>query len=111
MTNEAISLDKYAGKEEAVVARRLVRKALEAGYKLSVSDGEEWTVKGSTNRMQVLEALATTGADTIRVRTADGEKIGDLYLVYQNGPGDELIADYSDNPETDRLYRLANNEA
>lgn len=109
-TTTEISLDKYAGKEEAAVARRLVRKAIEAGYKLSVNDGEEWTVKGSTDRKAVLEALASTGADTIRVRTMEGAKVGDLNLIYQNGPGDELIADYSDNPATNALYQMANKQ-
>lgn len=111
MTTTEISLDKYAGKEEAAVARRLVRKALEAGYTVSVNDGEEWTVKKSTNRDEILAALATTGEDSIRIRNAEGEKIGTLYLVYQDGPGDELIADFTDNPATDLLYRQAIGEA
>lgn len=102
-----ISLDKYAGRAEAAVARRLVRKALEAGYKISVHDGGEWTVKGSTDRNAILEALATTGEDTIRLRDADNNKIGSFSLVYQDGPGDELIADFTDNEIMEGLYKLA----
>ena len=108
MTELAISLDRYAGKAEAVVARRLVRKALELGYAISVNDGGEWTVKKSTDRMTVLEALATTGGDTLVFRNAEGEKLGAMVLLYQNGPGDELIADYSDNEAMNELYNLAN---
>jgi hypothetical protein len=110
-TTAQISLDLYAGKEEAAVARRLVRAALGKGYKVSVNDGEEWTVKQSTDRNTILAALATTGADTLRIRSAEGESLGSLYLVYQNGPGDELIADHSDNEAMTELYKLANREA
>jgi hypothetical protein len=110
-TNTAIDLDRYAGKEEAVVARRLVRKALKLGYTVSVNDGEEWTVKKSSDRMTILCALASTGEDFLKFRNADGEAIGTMMLVYQNGPGDELIADYSANDAMDRLFALANGEA
>lgn len=111
MTEIAISLDRYAGKEEAVVARRLVRKALEAGYSLSVHDGTETTVRKSTDRMTVLKAMATTGQDYLIVYSAEGIRLGSLMLVYQSGPGDELIADYTDNEEMDLLYRQAIGEA
>jgi hypothetical protein len=107
----AICLDRYAGKEEAVTARRLVRKALEAGYAISVNDGEEWTVAKSTDRMTVLSALATTGMDWLVFRDAEGVKIGFMMLVYQNGPGDELIADHTANDAMDLLFKQANNEA
>lgn len=108
MTMTAIDLDRYAGKEEAVVARRLVRKALELGYAVSVNDGEEWTVKKSTDRMEILSALASTGGDTLKFRNAEtGESVGWMSLLYQNGPGDELIADYGDNPAMAALYELA----
>lgn len=110
-TNTAIDLDRYAGKEEAVVARRLVRNALELGYTVSVNDGEEWTVKKSSDRMTILCALASTGGDTLKFRNAEGESLGAMMLVYQDGPGDELIADYSANDAMDHLYKLANGEA
>ncbi|ARK07588.1 hypothetical protein LAV_00213 [Sphingobium phage Lacusarx] len=114
MTNAnetAICLDRYADKEEAAVARRLVRKALEAGYTISVDDGEDVTVARSTDRKAILEALATTGADTLIIRDATGARLGSLYLVYQNGPGEELIADHSDNEAMEALYRAANKES
>jgi hypothetical protein len=104
-TATAICLDRYAGKEEAVYARRLVRKALEAGYSLSVNDGEEITVRRSTDRMTVLEAMATAGMDRIYFHNAEGKVLGSFLLVYQNGAGDELIADYTDNGPTEALYR------
>lgn len=99
-----ISLDRYATKGEAVKARRLVRLALAKGYAISVYDGEEWTVKQSTERMAVLQALATTECDTLRFRK-DGEKLGSMLLIYGNATdGSELIADYSANEAMETLY-------
>lgn len=99
-----IALDRYASYGEAVKARRLVRIALAKGYAISVYDGEEWTVKQSTDRMTVLQALATTECDTLRFRK-DGEKLGSMLLIYGNATdGSELIADYSANEAMETLY-------
>jgi len=108
MTDKNTCLDRYAGTEEAAVARRLVRAALTSEWTVSVNDGEEWTVKRSTDFNEIIDALATTGADSLQISDKEGKKMGSLYLVYQNGPGDELIADYSDNESMEYLYRRAN---
>jgi len=95
-----IALDRFASTGEAVKARRLIRLALEAGYVVSVQDGEEWTVKQSADRMTILAAMATTGEDRIRFRKATGERIGTAYLIYGNAhDGSELIADYTGGDE------------
>lgn len=89
-----ISLDTYASKGEARVARKLVRAALDSGFALSVWDSEEWTVKRSRNRDEVLAALATTGQDSIRLHAEDFTWT--IVLIFGNDPsGEELIADYS----------------
>ena len=64
---------------------------------LSVNDGEEWTVQQSTDRKEIVSALATTGEDIIRLYK-DGERAGFFLLVYGNAEdGSELIADHADN--------------
>ena len=89
-----ISLDTYASKGEARVARKLVRAALESGYSLSIHDGEEWTVRRSKDADAILAALATTGMDSIRFRSPEGPRVGELVLVWGNDPeGRELVAD------------------
>ena len=105
MTTTAISLDQYASRDEATYARKLVDVILARGYTISVNDGEEWTVKRSTDKYAILAAMATAGEDSLAVRTMDGEKVGTFFLVYQDGAGDEVISDCSDNPETDSIYR------
>ncbi len=44
---QAYDLDLFATKGEAVVAKRLIRIALDRGFLISVHDGEEWTVEQS----------------------------------------------------------------
>jgi len=94
---QAYDLDLFATKGEAVVAKRLVRIALDRGFVISVHDGEEWTVEQSRDRNEILPALATTGEDIIRLYK-DGERAGFFLLVYGNAEdGSELIADHADN--------------
>lgn len=105
-------LTQYATKGEGAVARRLVKAALAAGYAISVNDGEEWTVKRSTKAKAVLEALATTGEDVIRIRDADGVACGSFYLVWGNADdGSELISDHSDNDACNDLVALVEGRA
>ena len=93
-----MSLDKYATAGEKQVVVELVRLLLEAGYALTVFDGEEYTVDQSTSSSEVLDALATTGEDVI---IADKE-VDVAYnrmsfeLLYGNAEdGSEVVADYS----------------
>jgi hypothetical protein len=94
---QVTDLERFATKGEAEVVKRLVRIVLERGYMVSINDGEEWTVTLSTDRNEILSALATTGEDIVRLYK-DGERAGSLWLVYGNAEdGSELIADHSDN--------------
>lgn len=103
------TLNKYAAHGEARAARKLVKAALAAGYCISVNDGEEWTVKRSTNAREIIDALCTTGQDVIRLRDpADGAAIGSFCLIYGNDPdGGELISDHTDNNVCNALYKSA----
>lgn len=104
-------LDMYATAGEAQVARMLVNAALRDGYALSVSDGEEWTVERSRSEAEILDALATTGGDVVRLWTQDGATRGWFYLVYGNAEdGSELIADYTDNPICNELWEEVTGE-
>ena len=96
-------LIEYASREEAAAARKLITIILAKGYSVSVSDGEEWTVKRSSNLKTILSSLCTTGEDTLRLHEADGCGIGVMLLVWGNS-APELVADYSDNPEINALW-------
>jgi hypothetical protein len=81
---------------EKTAAMRVIGRALAKGYLISVCDGEEYTVKRSTNRNAIRAALCSTDADTILVRKSDGEKVGVIWLVWGNSP-EEVVADHTDN--------------
>lgn len=108
-----MSLSKYATTGEARAARKLIKAALAAGYCISVNDGEDWTVKLSTDTKTILDALCTTEADTIVLRHADTkERAGSFWLIYGNAEdGSELIADHTDNENCQRLYDTVYAEA
>jgi hypothetical protein len=98
----------YTTAGERGVATRLVRAAIKAGFTVSVSDGEEWTVKRSDSEAVILPALATTGYDTLRFRNSAGEHVGSAYLVWGNEESGEcLIADHTDNDAIEALYNAA----
>jgi hypothetical protein len=100
-------IHEYATIGEARVARKLVKAALDAGYTVSVYDGEEWTVKRARRMKTVMDALATTGEDTLRIRDADGNPCGSFYLVWGNADdGSELISDHTDNDACNALASI-----
>lgn len=106
MTN---SLSQYATAGEARAARKLIRAALAEGWTISVNDGEETTVSRSSREREILDAMCTTGEDILTIHLpARGKTGGCFYLVYGNAEnGEELIADYTDNENCQRLSDAA----
>ena len=93
------------GERRAVT--RLLAAVLSRDYTVSVNDGEEWTVKNSSSSDEICAALATTGGDTLLIRSDEGI-IGRIYLVWGNeADGSELIADYTDTLLIAQLVRHA----
>lgn len=95
--------------QETREACALIAYLIDAGCALSVHDGEETTVRYSTDRDAVLDALATTDADTLTAHFPDGSPVA-FWLIYGNGPG-ELIADHSDSLEADAAWRYVQETA
>jgi len=88
---------------ERRIAVCLVEELLEQGFSISVFGSEDWTLKRSVNRDEILSAMSTTDDDQLRVRRVDGEKIGGystgwFHLVYGND-GPDVLSDYSTNME------------
>ena len=76
----------------------LIRWLLNRNLSVSVYDGGEWTVTRSTNQLEILAALASTGIDELVVADAAGTRLGWFQLIWSNDPdGSELIADCSAN--------------
>jgi|WetSurMetagenome_2_1015567.scaffolds.fasta_scaffold576077_2 hypothetical protein len=91
---------------ELAIVHALVKAGLAAGYTVGVNDGEEWTVRHSRNRAEIMEALFSTDADTIRFRnpnaTPHAPKVADFDLIYGNS-GYDVISDYTANDEAEAL--------
>lgn len=81
---------------EKLIAKELVTRALAAGYKVSVNDGEETTLRKSTDLAKIMAAMFTTDEDTLHIDTP-GYK-GWIELIYGND-GTDVIHDYSTNLE------------
>lgn len=111
------SFQQYTTAGERNVARRLIRAALNAGYTISVNDGEEMTVKRASKLKTIEDALCTTGEDTLQLYAADPSKTvgwfgaGRFYLVWGNAAdGSELISDHTDNDLCEGLWKQAMGE-
>lgn len=80
-------------------AEEIVTAVLNAGYSVGVNDGEETTIKRSTNKTDIFKALWTTDEDVIiAYDKATGKAIGTIYLVYGNG-AEDLINDNTESLE------------
>lgn len=92
----AQQLPEHANFEDRLVANALIRRLLKDDMRISIHDGEEWMLKQSTDRKEILETMSQTGEDTVRARTADGEHVADFYLIYHNGSEQEPMVTISD---------------
>lgn len=88
---------------EKRIARRCILDLIEAGYTVSVYDGEEVTVKCSTKGTEILAAMMTTDEDYLFAMDANGKREGWVRFIYGNS-GWDVINDYTVNLE-DALKR------
>ena len=96
----AQQLPEHANFEDRLSANALIRRLLKDDMLISIHDGEEWMLKKSTDRKEILETMSQTGEDTVRARTADRKHVADFYLIYNNGSEQNpmcTICDHSDN--------------
>ena len=77
---------------EQRIVRRLIDTLFEAGYTLGVNDGEDTTVKNSSSKKEIVQAMATTDHDYLLVYK-DGRSIGWVMLVWGND--EDVISDHS----------------
>lgn len=88
---------------EGKIFRKTVTEAIAAGYTVSLCDGEEWTVKKSTDKTAIIEAAFSTDEDILRLRRADGSAIGNLWFIYGND-GYDVISDYTASEEMEVFF-------
>jgi hypothetical protein len=88
-----------AAEVERRIMKRTIKELFASGYQLGVNDGEEVTIRHSTDARAVLAALRTTDDDYLLVYRGDGAQVGWVRFVYGNS-GPDVIADYTTNLET-----------
>lgn len=88
---------------EKKVCTALVNACLARGYAISVSDGEDWPVIRSTDKIAVLAALFSTDEDQIVIHDTAGVKAGWFLLIYGND-GYDVVSDFTANPVCDGIW-------
>lgn len=81
----------HASELERKIVGKVVECLLDAGYLISVYDGEETTVRNATEGAAIWHALASTDSDTLNVRHPDRSR-SFVFLVWGNGV--DVISDH-----------------
>lgn len=92
-----------AGNEREV--RRLIEAILKRGYKVNVFDGEETTVRQSTDREKIFAALDTAESDVLTMYN-EGQRLGWFELIYCNAEdGSEVIHNHAMSEACFEIYK------
>lgn len=83
---------------EKMVAARTIATLLDAGYTISVNDGEAITVTDSTDPKAIFDAMFTTDEDYLIAQSREAGNRGWVRFIYGNAPS-EVINDYTTNLE------------
>ena len=90
---------------ERDIVSRLVRRALEVGYSVTVFDGEEHVLESPSNVYEdIMEAMFGTGQDQLSFRSQYGKRMGWVLLIYGNGV--DVISNYTDNAAMESLVQF-----
>ena len=93
----------YCSATERNIAKALVRRALAAGYSITVHDGEEPTLKTSRDEKAIFSAMNSTDSDTL-IFFLGNRRVGHVWLVWGNE--EDLVSDWSDNEEIDAIVNF-----
>ena len=77
---------------EKKIVGKLVTDLLASGFSLSVNDGEEITVKSSTDADAIFKALGSTGEDYLIVHQPTNSRTNWVRLIWGNDV--DVISDY-----------------
>lgn len=85
---------------EYKIARKLVEKAVDEGYAVTVYDGGAISTERNGDVNAIMAALGTSGIDHVTFHTPMGRRAGTVMLVWGNGT--DLISDYA-APDLDAM--------
>lgn len=75
--------------------KHLVAYALHSGYVISVWDGEEWQVKRSNKRREIIGAIESVEEAELTVYNTEGKKMGWAWVSPYGLADDETVMDYT----------------
>lgn len=82
-------------RQEMAVARLLIDRCIDAGWMVSLFDGEEWALRGERDAAKIISELGATCEEQIVLHEpSTKKKVGWVLLVWGNFPS-ELIADHT----------------
>lgn len=76
---------------------KIIDRALEMNYEISVFDGMEWVVRRSQTKRLIQKKIGHTDQTTLKFRDPGVRSIGSIWLIH--GLGDEVVADHTDSIE------------
>jgi hypothetical protein len=81
---------------EEKIVKKLIKRALDSEYYITVNDGEEDVVIKSRDYPKIIDAVFSTDEDYLSFyKAADADdRVGIVYLVYGND-GFDVISDYA----------------
>lgn len=95
-------------KTEGKIAAALIDALLAEGAVLHLNDDShgngDWTVNGSTDKAETIQAMFTTDGDLLEAHDASGKGLGWFMFIYGND-GYDVISDYSANEFCERVWK------
>lgn len=107
LEREAMKFSNHKNEIERQIIVLLVEDLLEAGYEISVNDGEETTLTCSTDEVAIFAAMSSTDEDRLLLSTGGRVEgwVAWIRLIYGNGA--DVISDNTTNiPEA--VFERAN---
>lgn len=102
-----LSYTPYAETDSGSVAKYFVDGVLSKGFKLDVwNGGKEAEILGSRDKHAILEAMFATADDSVVVRNADSERVGDVHFNYAL-KASECLANWQDPSAVGDIVALA----
>jgi hypothetical protein len=87
---------------ETIIVTQIITRALVKGYMITIdTDGEDYDLVNSTCEQEIFETVFACDYARVTFRDAQFKRLG--FIMFMYGNGEEVVCDYSDNPEMEAL--------
>jgi hypothetical protein len=99
----------YCSGAERTFLTKFVNTILAKGHRISVHDGEEYTVRFSDDSLEIRKAMLTADIDNLVIRDADKKHLATFSILSCGNENaecaDECILDYSGHEYADAILK------